>query len=103
MKRFLGLEIERNSFGDIVSQRRYIEPILERFGMQDCKPVCTPLPTNIQLRKRDDDPDYPDPSEDQTLCREMIGLLNHPTQWTRPDVVNVISKLSQYLHDPSII
>src|SRR5436189_3416833 len=31
MKRFLGLEIERNSFGDvIVSQRRYIERVLER-------------------------------------------------------------------------
>src|SRR5213075_3460961 len=32
MKRFLGLEIERNSLGDvIVSQKRYIERVLERF------------------------------------------------------------------------
>jgi Reverse transcriptase (RNA-dependent DNA polymerase)/gag-polypeptide of LTR copia-type/Integrase core domain/GAG-pre-integrase domain len=103
MKRFLGLEIERNSFGDvIISQRRYIERVLERFGMQDCKPAYTPLPANIRLRKRDYDPDNPDPSADQTLYREIIGSLNHPAQWTRPDVVNAISKLSQYLHDPSI-
>ena len=103
MKRFLGLEIERNSFGDvIISQKRYIERVLERFGMQDCKPAYTPLPTNIRLRKRDYDPDNPDPPADQTLYREIIGSLNHPAQWSRPDVASAISKLSQYLHDPSV-
>jgi hypothetical protein len=103
MKRFLGLEIERNSFGDvIISQHRYIERVLERFGMQNCKPAHTPLPTNLRLRKRDYDPDNPDPPADQTLYREIIGSLNHPAQWSRPDVTSAISKLSQYLHDPSV-
>ena len=103
MKRFLGLEIERNSFGDvIVSQKRYIERVLERFRMQDCKPAYTPLPTNIRLHKRDYDPDNPDPPADQTLYREIIGSLNHPAQWSRPDMVNAVSKLSQYLHDLSV-
>ena len=103
MKRFLGLEIERSSFGDvIVSQKRYIERVLERFGMQDCKPPYTPLPTNIWLHKRDYYPDNPDLPADQTLYREIIGSLNHPSQWSRPDVVNAISKLSQYLHNPSV-
>ena len=103
MKRFLGLEIERNSSGDvIISQRRYIEHVLDRFGMQDCKPAYTPLPTNIRLRKRDYDPDNPDPAADETVYREIIGSLNHPAQWSRPDIVNAISKLSQYLHDPSV-
>src|SRR5208282_775910 len=103
MKRFLGLEIERNSGGDvIISQRRYIERVLERFGMQDCKPAHTPLPINIRLRKRDYDPDNPDPPADQTLYREIVGSLNHPAQWSRPDVTSAISKLSQYLHNPSV-
>ena len=103
MKRFLGLEIERNSCGDvIISQRRYIEHVLERFGMQDCKPAYTPISINIRLRKRDYDPDNPDPPADQALYREIIGSLNHPAQWSRPDIANAISKLSQYLHDPSI-
>jgi hypothetical protein len=70
--------------------------------MQDCKPAHTPLPTNIRLRKRDHDPDNPDQSADQIIYREIIGSLNHPAQWSRPDVVNAISKLSQYLHDPSV-
>src|SRR5436190_11669183 len=52
MKRFLGLEIERNSCGDvIISQRRYIEHVLERFEMQDCKSIYISLFINIRLCK----------------------------------------------------
>src|SRR5579859_3725210 len=65
-------------------------------------PAYTPLPTNLRPRKRDYDPDNPDPPADQTLYREIVGSLNHPAQWTRPDAASAISKLSQYLHDPSI-
>jgi hypothetical protein len=71
--------------------------------MQDCKSAHAPFPINIRLRKRDYDPDNPDPPADQILYHEIIGSLNHPAQWTRSNVVNTISKLSQYLHDPSII
>jgi hypothetical protein len=68
LKRFLGLEIERNSFGNVVVVTiRYIQRVLEQFGMQDCKPTYTPLPTNIGLRQRDYDPDIPNPPADQTL------------------------------------
>src|SRR5947207_14242397 len=63
MKCFLELEIERNSCGDvIISQRRYIEHVLERFGMQDCKSTYTSLSINIRLLKRDYDPDNHDTS-----------------------------------------
>jgi hypothetical protein len=49
VQRFLRLEIERNSCGDvIISQRRYIKRIIEQFGMQDYKPAHTPLPINIR-------------------------------------------------------
>src|SRR5438552_3676082 len=52
MKCFLGLEIECNSCEDvIISQRRYIEHILERFEMQDYKLIYTFLSINIRLRK----------------------------------------------------
>ena len=81
MKRFLGLEIERNSCGDvIISQRRYIEHVLERFGMQDCKPTHTSLSTNVRLRKLDYDPDNPEPSANETIYCEIVGSLNHPAQ-----------------------
>src|ERR1700738_85119 len=103
LKRFLGLDITRNSNGDVIlSQQHYLEQILIRFGMQDCKPAHTPLP-DVRLHKRDYDPDDPDPPADQTLYREIIGSINHAAVWTRPDISHAISILSQYLHNPAIV
>ena len=46
-KSFLGIYIERNkeekSF--LINQTNYIENILERFSMKDCKPQSTPMVT----------------------------------------------------------
>jgi hypothetical protein len=101
LKRFLGLDIARNSNGDVIlSQQHYLEQILVRFGMQDCKPAYTPLP-HLRLHKRDYDPDDIQPPADQTLYREIIGSINHAAVWTRPDISHAISILSQYLHDPA--
>eukprot|EP00253_Pinus_taeda_P020492 PITA_20492 len=41
---FLGLEIWQHSDGLFVSQGKYAWEILEKFNMQGCKPVDTPLP-----------------------------------------------------------
>ena len=60
------------------------------------------MPSNVKLRKRDYDIENPDPAADQSLYREIIGSLNHAAVWTRPDISNSVSKLAQYLHDPSI-
>jgi hypothetical protein len=57
-KRFLGMEIERNTNGDVIlSQHHYIERMLQQFGMEDCKPIYIPLDKHIQLHKRDYNPD----------------------------------------------
>jgi len=103
MKRFLGLDISRNSKGDVIlSQEHYLERVLHRFGMQDAKPAPTPMPSNFKQRKRDYDPNNVEPEADQELYREIIGSLNHAAVWTRPDISNSVSRLAQYLHDPSI-
>ncbi|KAG5862532.1 hypothetical protein JTB14_022769 [Gonioctena quinquepunctata] len=54
---FLGLEIEKKEAGTIqVNQSAYTKKILERFGMQDCRPVSTPIvKEGIQLGKEDED------------------------------------------------
>ena len=43
-KRFLGVEINRDRAKKIIriSQERYMDEVLHRFGMQDCKPMKTP-------------------------------------------------------------
>jgi hypothetical protein len=51
---FLGLQIGQRNQGIFISQTKYIIEMLNRFGMEDCKPVITPMQTNCKLRKYDD-------------------------------------------------
>lgn len=50
---FLGLEIKRNLEAQTmeISQKKYVERVLEKFGMQDCNPVKTPMDINTQWEK----------------------------------------------------
>ena len=47
----LGMEIKRNSaYRKLwLNQRKYIETILHRFNMQECKPVKVPIPVGVRL------------------------------------------------------
>ena len=51
---FLGLLIHQRNQGIFISQTKYIREILNRFGMEDCKLVITPMQTSCKLRKDDD-------------------------------------------------
>jgi hypothetical protein len=51
---FLGLQISQRNHGIFISQTKYIREMLKRFGMEDCKPIATPMQTNCKLRKYDD-------------------------------------------------
>ena len=45
MKYFLGLQITQSKDGIFISQTKYLNDLLKRFGMEDCKPVGTPMVT----------------------------------------------------------
>jgi Asp-tRNA(Asn)/Glu-tRNA(Gln) amidotransferase C subunit len=51
---FLGLQIHQSNQGICISQTKYIIEMLNRFRMEDCKPVTTPMQTSYKLRKDDD-------------------------------------------------
>jgi hypothetical protein len=51
---FLGLQIHQRNQGIFISQTKYITEMLKRFGMEDCKPVITPMQTSCKLSKDDD-------------------------------------------------
>lgn len=44
-------ERDKGSYTITMHQRSYIEGILERFGMEDCKPIGTPLDVKTSLVK----------------------------------------------------
>jgi hypothetical protein len=81
---FLGLQICQRNQGIFISQTKYIKEMLNRFGMEDCKPVTSPMQTNCKLRKYDDSK-----STDHRKYRLMIGSLLYVTT-SRPDVMEVV-------------
>jgi hypothetical protein len=81
---FLGLQIRQSNKGIFISQTKYIRVMLKRFGMEDCKPVITPMQTSCKLRKYDDSK-----STDQRKYRSMIGNLLYVTI-SRPGVMQAV-------------
>jgi hypothetical protein len=71
---FLGLQICQSNQGIFISKTNYIIEMLKRFGMEDCKPVTTPMQTSCKLRKDDDSM-----SIDQRKYKSMIGSLLYVT------------------------
>ena len=51
---FLGLYISQLNDGIFISQSKYIKEMLKKFGMEDCKPISTPMTTGCKLSKDDE-------------------------------------------------
>jgi hypothetical protein len=84
---FLGLQICQRNQGIFISQTKYIREMLKRFGMEDCKPIITPMQTSCKLSKDDDSK-----STDQRKYRSMIGNLLYVTT-SRPDVMQAVGQV----------
>ena len=91
---YLGMQIEqdRNARTIYLNQTRYITKILERFGMQDCKGICTPMEAAAL-------PPCPtDPAEaiKRTEYQSKVGNVMYALLGTRPDLAFAFSALSKY-------
>jgi hypothetical protein len=94
MQYFLGMQIQQKTEGISICQAKYIEDMLKRFIIQNCKPVSTPLVVGSKLMKDDESPLC-----DATLYRSMIGSLMYLTS-TRPYIMFVVSLVSRFMHQP---
>jgi hypothetical protein len=70
LKYFLRFQIKQLQEGTFISQMKYIQDILKKFGMKNGKPIKTPMGTNGHL-----DLDTGGKSVDQKVYRSMIGSL----------------------------
>jgi hypothetical protein len=43
LKYFLGFQVKQLQEGTFISQTKYIQDILTKFGMKDAKPIKTPI------------------------------------------------------------
>lgn len=71
---FLGLQVQQNEDGIFLSQTKYLKKILKKNGMEDSKPVCTPIVTGCSLNINDEST-----AVHQPTYRSMIGSLLYLT------------------------
>ncbi|RKK10688.1 hypothetical protein BFJ65_g14683 [Fusarium oxysporum f. sp. cepae] len=100
---FLGVRItrDRNSRLIYLSQDAYFTRILKKFGLEDCRPVKTPMERNsLSTLQPRDNGDSASPEEREDYSSKTGSLMYGMTQ-TRPDLAFLLSVLSRYMSNPS--
>jgi hypothetical protein len=94
LKYFLGFQIKKLQDGTFISQIKYIQDILKKFGMKDGKPIKTPMGTNGHL-----DLDTGGKSIDQKVYRSMIGSLLYLCA-SQPDIMLSVCMCARFQANP---
>ena len=94
---FLGVRIIQTTNSVWLSQEKYCNNILERYGMSNCAPVATPMETSAKPLKAHDSSKICD----QRLYQSVIGSLLYLAGATRPDLSQSVHKLAQYSSCPT--
>lgn len=97
MSWFLGMEVVQKNDYIEMSQKLYIQRLLERFKMSDCKPKATPCEVASGKLTVEES----SPLEDTKLYRELVGSLIYLMTCTRPDICYIVTRLSQFLASPT--
>ncbi|GJY89529.1 retrovirus-related pol polyprotein from transposon TNT 1-94 [Tanacetum coccineum] len=101
--KILGMQIHRDRVSRKIwlSQKSYVKKILQRFNMQDCKPISTPFPINVKLsfkmsprseKERIKMSRVPYTSAVRSLMFVMIC--------TRPDIAHAVGVVIRYMAEP---
>jgi hypothetical protein len=92
----LGIHITRDrSTGQItLSQEKYINDILERFGKSDTRTISTPSLANEHLTK------LTSPEVDPKPYQRMLGALMYAMLGTRPDLAFTMAALGRHTVNP---
>ena len=96
---YLGMEVTRDGANNILhlSKRSYIEKVLTRFNMNDCRPVKTPM----DHQPSPPDPGYQAPKAEIRYYQSIIGSLMYAMVETRPGIAFAVGRLSQFNTNPT--
>ncbi|GKV47061.1 hypothetical protein SLEP1_g53999 [Rubroshorea leprosula] len=94
MHYYLGIEVDQSAAGIFISQKKYVQDILDRFRMKECNPVSTPIDAGMKLAKNPEGMKV-----NSTLYKQIVGSLMYLTT-TRPDIMHAVSLISRYMESP---
>ncbi|GJX52452.1 putative ribonuclease H-like domain-containing protein [Tanacetum coccineum] len=93
---FLGLQVTQKDNGIFISQDKYVDEILKKFGVSTMKTTSTPMETSKPLLKDAEAKDV-----DVHLYRSMIGSLMYLTA-SRPDIMFVVCACARFQVTPKV-
>ena len=84
-----------------LSQEKYVNKVLEKFGMLNCKPVSTPMAAHFRLSSQQ----CPSTESEQTEMLKTpyassVGCLMYAMVLTRPDLSYAVSLVSRFMSNP---
>ena len=99
--KLVGLEFTRDrERGTLtIRQTKYIESILERYGMHDANPVSTPLDPSIKLEPKEPNTE---PLFQFGNFASLTGSLMYAAIGTRPDIAYAVNKLCSFNNNPDL-
>ena len=99
----LGMEIKRDreNMKLWLNKRKYVETILQRFNMQESKPVKVPIPVGAKL-SAEQCPTTQEEVEDMSCVpyASVVGSLMYAMVCTRPDIAHAVGILRRYMSKP---
>ncbi|GKC82806.1 putative ribonuclease H-like domain-containing protein [Tanacetum coccineum] len=93
---FLGLHVTKKDDGIFISQDKYVDGILKKFGFTTVKTASTPMETSKPLMKDENAEDV-----DVYLYRSMIGSLMYLTS-SRPNIMFVVCACARFQVTPKV-
>eukprot|EP00253_Pinus_taeda_P029548 PITA_29548 len=96
----LGMEIKRDQAKRKL-WRKYVKTILQRFNMQDSKPLKVPIDVGVKL-SIEQCPKTQEEEEDMSYVRyaSAVGSLMYAMVCTRPDIAHAVGVLSRFMSKP---
>ncbi|MCO5566892.1 hypothetical protein L7F22_020575 [Adiantum nelumboides] len=94
---YLGIQFVQSEDGIYMSQAKYLHKILDKFGMQNCKPISTPVDTGSKLSMHDAGDTF-----DVHTYAPVVGCLIYLAGNTRPDIQFGVSQASRFMHSPGM-
>ena len=94
---FLGMKFKFGGDSVEMNQAKFVEKVLDKFGMSDCNPKATPCDLSANKLSHGDSIELADPK----LYRAIVGSLIYVMTATRPDLCHVVTLLSQNMNMPT--
>ena len=91
---FIELQVKQTKNKTFISQTKYIEKIIKKFGMESSKPLSTPISLTYKLDKDEEGINI-----EQMLYRDIIGSLLYLTA-SRPDILFSVCVYARFQSNP---